>query len=68
MSHSIKKYLLRTCKTFSGINVTNIFLDQSPKAIEMKTKINKLYIYNYICNIYVIYNYIYVYVYMCIYI
>ena len=28
-------------KTFSDINNTNIFLDQSPKAIEMKAKINK---------------------------
>ena len=29
-------------KTFSDINCTNIFLGQSPKAIEIKTKINKL--------------------------
>ena len=28
-------------KTFSDINHTNIFLGQSPKAIEIKTKINK---------------------------
>ena len=28
-------------KTFSDINHTNVFLDQSPKAIEIKTKINK---------------------------
>ena len=28
-------------KTFSDINRTNVFLDQSPKAIEIKTKINK---------------------------
>ena len=28
-------------KTFSDINHTNIFLDQSPKAIEIKTKLNK---------------------------
>ena len=27
-------------KTFSDINHTNVFLGQSPKAIEMKTKIN----------------------------
>ena len=27
-------------KTFSGINHTNIFSGQSPKAIEIKTKIN----------------------------
>ena len=29
------------CKTFSDINHTNIFLGQSSKAIEIKTKINK---------------------------
>ena len=28
-------------KTFSDINCTNVFLGQSPKAIEMKAKINK---------------------------
>ena len=28
-------------KTFSDINCSNIFLDQSPKAIETKAKINK---------------------------
>ena len=28
-------------KTFSDINHTNVFLCQSPKAIEIKTKINK---------------------------
>ena len=28
-------------KTFSNINQTNVFLGQSPKAIEIKTKINK---------------------------
>ena len=28
-------------KTFSDINRTNVFLSQSPKAIEMKTKPNK---------------------------
>ena len=27
-------------KTFSDINLTNVFLGQSPKAIEIKTKIN----------------------------
>ena len=27
-------------KTFSDINHTNVFLGQSPKAIEMKTKLN----------------------------
>ena len=29
-------------KTFSDINLTNVFLGQSPKAIEIKTIINKL--------------------------
>ena len=28
-------------KTFSDINRTNVFLGQSPRAIEIKTKINK---------------------------
>ena len=28
-------------KIFSDINYTNVFLGQSPRAIEMKTKINK---------------------------
>jgi len=28
-------------KTFSDINCTNVFLGQSPKAIEIKTKTNK---------------------------
>ena len=28
-------------KPFSNINCTNVFLGQSPKAIEIKTKINK---------------------------
>ena len=28
-------------KTFSDINRTNVFLNQSPKAVEMITKINK---------------------------
>ena len=28
-------------KTFSGINCTNVLLGQSPKAIEIKRKINK---------------------------
>ena len=28
-------------KTFSDINCTNVFLDQSPKAIKIKAKINK---------------------------
>ena len=29
------------CKTFSNINRSNIFLGQSPKAIEIETKTNK---------------------------
>ena len=33
-----------TCKTFSDINCTNVLLGQSPKAIEIKTKINKRYL------------------------
>ena len=28
-------------KTFSDINLTNVFLGQSPKAIEIRTKINQ---------------------------
>ena len=37
-----KKFLEEnTGKTFSDINHTNIFLGQSPKAIEIKAKINK---------------------------
>ena len=28
-------------QTFSNINHTNVFLGQSPKAIDIKTKINK---------------------------
>ena len=28
-------------KTFSDINCTNVFLGQSPKAIEIKAKVNK---------------------------
>ena len=30
-----------TGKTFSDISCTNVFLDQSPKATEVKTKINQ---------------------------
>ena len=32
---------MKICKTFSDINHTNILLVQSPKAIEIKAKINK---------------------------
>ena len=40
--HDIIKLLEEnTGKTFSDINHTNVFLGQSPKAIEMKAKINK---------------------------
>ena len=28
-------------KTFSDINCTNVFLGQSPKAVEIKAKVNK---------------------------
>ena len=28
-------------RVFFDINLTNVFLGQSPKAVEMKTKINK---------------------------
>ena len=31
----------RIGKTFSDVNCTKVFLGQSPKAIEIKTKINK---------------------------
>ena len=41
-SHDTIKLLEEnTGKTFPDINRSNIFLDQSPKAIEMKAKINK---------------------------
>ena len=30
-----------TGKTFSDINYTNVFLGQSPEALEIKTKVNK---------------------------
>ena len=36
-----------TGKTFSDINRTKVFLGQSPKVIEMKTKINKWDLINY---------------------
>ena len=43
IKHDTKKLLEEnTSKTFSDINHTNVFLDQSPKGIEIKTKINKL--------------------------
>ena len=32
-------------KTFSGINRSNVFLGLSPKAIEIKAKINKFFIF-----------------------
>ena len=31
-------------KTFSGVNCSSVFLGQSPKAIEIKAKINKRYL------------------------
>ena len=38
---TIKLLEEKTGKTFSDVNHTNVFLGQSPKAIEMKMKINK---------------------------
>ena len=38
---TIKRLEEITGKTLSDINCTNVFLGQSPKAIEIKTKINK---------------------------
>ena len=38
---TIKLLVENIYKTFSDINRTNIFLGQSPKAIEIKAKINK---------------------------
>ena len=38
---TIKRLEENTGKTFSDINHTNVFLGQSPKAIEIKAKINK---------------------------
>ena len=38
---TIKHLKENISKTFSGINCTNVFLDQSPKAIKIKAKINK---------------------------
>ena len=41
INNTIKLLEKNTHKTFSDINCTNIFLDLSPKAIEIKAKINK---------------------------
>jgi len=38
---TIKLLEENTGKTFSDINYTNVFLSQSPKAVEIKRKINK---------------------------
>ena len=38
---TIKLLEENTGKTFSDINCTNVFVGQSPKVIETKTKINK---------------------------
>ena len=38
---TIKLLEENTGKTFSDINCTNVFLGQSPKAIEIKTEINQ---------------------------
>ena len=40
-SDTIKDIEKNICKRFSDINHSNIFLDQSPRAKEIKTKINK---------------------------
>ena len=40
--HTIKLLEKKIGKTISDINCTNILLGHSPKAIEIKTKINKL--------------------------
>ena len=39
--HHTRSFSLNSCLTFSGINPTNVFLDHSLKAIEIKAKINK---------------------------
>ena len=39
--HTIKPLEENTGKTFSDINLINVFLGQSPKVIEIKAKINK---------------------------
>ena len=40
--HDTIKFLVdNTGKTFSGINCTKVFVSQSPKAIEIKAKMNK---------------------------
>ena len=42
LTHNTIKHLEEIIgKTFSDINRTNVFLGQSPKAIEIKTKVNK---------------------------
>ena len=41
MSFTIKFLEENMSKTFSDINHSDVFLGQSPKAIEIKTKINK---------------------------
>ena len=41
MSFTIRFLEENMGKTFSDINHSNVFLDQSPKAIEIKTKIYK---------------------------
>ena len=42
MRHNTIKLLEENIgKTFSDINLTNIFSGQSPKAVEIKAKINK---------------------------
>ena len=41
IQHTIKLLEENTGKTFSDINLTNVFFGQSPKAKEIKVKINK---------------------------
>ena len=42
IGHDTIKFLEENIsKTFSDINRTNVFLSQSPKAIEIKAKINR---------------------------
>ena len=48
--HDIKLLKESIGKTFSDINCTKVFLGQSPKAIEVKSKINKLISFFFFCN------------------
>ena len=48
--HDIKLLKESIGKTFSDINCTKVLLGQSPKAIEVKSKINKLISFFFFCN------------------